>query len=113
VNKALGREGMPMLMLRDDRYAVAVADAFSRITAGTRIGVCTLQLGVNAADMQYACAGLARTGDCHRCPIWKRFVSGDGHRRAPAANASGRPAYFVFVRCQYPVNGQWVGRSSE
>jgi acetolactate synthase I/II/III large subunit len=60
VNNALGREGMPMLMLRDDRYAVAVADAFSRITAGTRIGVCTFQGGVNAAGMQYAYAGLAQ-----------------------------------------------------
>ena len=29
VNNALGREGVPMLMMRDDRYAVAVADAFS------------------------------------------------------------------------------------
>jgi thiamine pyrophosphate-dependent acetolactate synthase large subunit-like protein len=60
VNNALGREGIPMLMLRDDRYAVAVADAFSRITAGTRIGVCTFQGGVNAAGMQYAYAGLAQ-----------------------------------------------------
>jgi thiamine pyrophosphate-dependent acetolactate synthase large subunit-like protein len=60
VNNALGREGMPMLMLRDDRYAVAVADAFSRITAGTRIGVCTFQGGVNAAGLQYAYAGLAQ-----------------------------------------------------
>jgi thiamine pyrophosphate-dependent acetolactate synthase large subunit-like protein len=60
VNNALGREDIPMLMLRDDRYAVAVADAFSRITAGTRIGVCTFQGGVNAAGMQYAYAGLAQ-----------------------------------------------------
>src|ERR1700682_5182487 len=52
VNNALGREGVPMLMMRDDRYAVAVADAFSRITAGTRIGVCTFQGGVNAAGMR-------------------------------------------------------------
>ena len=34
-------------------------------------------------------------------------------RRALAANASGRPAYIEFVCCQYPVYGQWVGRSSE
>jgi acetolactate synthase-1/2/3 large subunit len=60
VNNALGREGVPMLMMRDDRYAVAVADAFSRITAGKRIGVCTFQGGVNAAGMQYAYAGLAQ-----------------------------------------------------
>jgi acetolactate synthase-1/2/3 large subunit len=60
VNNALGREGVPMLMMRDDRYAVAVADAFSRITAGKHIGVCTFQGGVNAAGMQYAYAGLAQ-----------------------------------------------------
>ena len=28
VNNALGREGVPMLMMRDDRYAVAVADEY-------------------------------------------------------------------------------------
>src|SRR5215212_6577090 len=60
VNNALGREGVPMLMMRDDRYAVAVADAFSRITGGSRIGVCTFQGGVNAVGMQYAYAGLAQ-----------------------------------------------------
>jgi hypothetical protein len=32
VNDTLGRKGVPMLMMRDDRYAVAVADAFSRLT---------------------------------------------------------------------------------
>jgi thiamine pyrophosphate-dependent acetolactate synthase large subunit-like protein len=60
VNNALGKEGVPLLMMRDDRYAVAVADAFSRITAGNRIGVCTFQGGVNAAGMQYAYAGMAQ-----------------------------------------------------
>lgn len=60
VNNALGREGVPMIMMRDDRYAVAVADAFSRITAGDRIGVCTVQGGVNAAGIQVAYAGLAQ-----------------------------------------------------
>src|SRR4051794_24534592 len=65
VNNALGREGVPMLMMRDDCYAVAVADAFSRIAGGSqgggsRIGVCTFQGGVNAAGMQYAYAGMAQ-----------------------------------------------------
>lgn len=60
VNNALGREGIPLVMMRDDRYAVALADAFSRITAGKQIGVCTFQGGVNAAGMQYAYAGLAQ-----------------------------------------------------
>ncbi len=60
VNNALGREGVPMVMMRDDRYAVAVADAYSRITGGSRIGVCTVQGGVNAAGLQVAYAGLAQ-----------------------------------------------------
>ena len=60
VNNALGKEGIPIVMMRDDRYAVAVADAYSRITAGNRIGVCTFQGGVNAAGMQYAYAGMAQ-----------------------------------------------------
>ncbi|MCB1739680.1 MAG: hypothetical protein KDK91_04870 [Gammaproteobacteria bacterium] len=60
VNNALGREGVPMIMMRDDRYAIALADAFSRVTAGERIGVCTVQGGVNAAGLQVAYAGLAQ-----------------------------------------------------
>ena len=38
-------------------------------------------------------------------------------RRALDVNKSGRPAYiefiFEFICCQYPVYGQWVGRSAE
>jgi thiamine pyrophosphate-dependent acetolactate synthase large subunit-like protein len=49
-----------MVMMRDDRYAVAVADAFSRIMGGTKIGVCTFQGGVNAAGLQVAFAGMAQ-----------------------------------------------------
>jgi acetolactate synthase-1/2/3 large subunit len=60
VNNALGRENVPMLMMRDDRYAIAVADAFSRITGGKKIGVATVQGGVNAAGLQVAYAGLAQ-----------------------------------------------------
>lgn len=60
VNNALGREGVPLVMMRDDRYAIALADGFSRATAGERIGVCTVQGGVNAAGIQVAYAGLAQ-----------------------------------------------------
>ena len=60
VNNALGREGVPMVMMRDDRYAIALADGYSRVTAGDRIGVCTVQGGVNAAGIQVAYAGLAQ-----------------------------------------------------
>jgi len=60
VNNALGREGVKLLMMRDDRYAIALSDAYSRITAGKKIGVCTVQGGVNAAGLQVAYAGLAQ-----------------------------------------------------
>ncbi len=60
VNNALGREGIPIVMMRDDRYAVALADAYSRINAGSKIGVCTFQGGVNAAGLQVAYAGMAQ-----------------------------------------------------
>ena len=60
INNAVGREGIPLVMMRDDRYAVALADAFSRINAGSRIGVATFQGGVNAAGLQVAYAGMAQ-----------------------------------------------------
>ncbi len=60
VNNAFGREGLKLLMMRDDRYAVGVADAFSRINNGNRIGVCTFSGGINAAGAQVAYAGVAQ-----------------------------------------------------
>ena len=33
--------------------------------------------------------------------------------RRALPKASGRPVYIEFVCCQYPVCGQWVGRSTE
>ena len=39
VNNALGEEGVPILMMGEERFAVAVADGFSRVTAGKQIGV--------------------------------------------------------------------------
>lgn len=32
VNNALGREGVPMIVMRDDHYAVALADNYSLVT---------------------------------------------------------------------------------
>jgi thiamine pyrophosphate-dependent acetolactate synthase large subunit-like protein len=60
VNNALGQEGVPMLMMRDERYAVAVADAFSRVTGGRQIGVCTVMGGINPAGLQIATGALAQ-----------------------------------------------------
>jgi acetolactate synthase-1/2/3 large subunit len=54
VNNALGEEGVPILMMGEERFAVAVADAFSRVTAGKHIGVCTIMANLNAAGIQMA-----------------------------------------------------------
>jgi acetolactate synthase-1/2/3 large subunit len=60
VNNALGAEEVPILMMREERYAVAVADAFSRATGGKQIGVCTLMGGLNAAGIQMAYGAVAQ-----------------------------------------------------
>ena len=60
VNNALGQEGVPMLMMRDERYAAAVADAFSRVTCGKQIGVCTVMGGINPAGLHVAYSALAQ-----------------------------------------------------
>ncbi len=60
VNNAFGREGLNLLMTRDDRYAVAIADAYSRVNNGDRIGVCTFSGGINAAGAQVAYSGIAQ-----------------------------------------------------
>jgi thiamine pyrophosphate-dependent acetolactate synthase large subunit-like protein len=60
VNNALGDEGVPLVMMRDERYTVALADAFSRVTGGKRIGVCTIMGGINAAALQMAYGAVAQ-----------------------------------------------------
>ncbi len=60
INNALGEEGIPIIMMRDERYTVAVADAFSRITGGKKIGVCTVMGAVNAAGLQMAYGAIAQ-----------------------------------------------------
>ena len=54
VNNALGEEGVPILMMGEERFAVAVADGYSRVTCGKRIGVCTVMSNLNAAGIQMA-----------------------------------------------------------
>jgi acetolactate synthase-1/2/3 large subunit len=60
VNNSFGKEGIKLLMMRDDRYAVSVADAFSRVNNGNKIGVCTFSGGINAAGEQVAYSGIAQ-----------------------------------------------------
>jgi acetolactate synthase-1/2/3 large subunit len=60
VNNALGEEGVPILMMGEERFAVAVADAFSRVTCGRQIGVCTVMANLNAAGIQMAYGAVAQ-----------------------------------------------------
>ena len=60
VNNALGEEGVPILMMGEERFAVAVADAFSRVACGKRIGVCTVMANLNAAGIQMAYGAIAQ-----------------------------------------------------
>ncbi len=55
LNNDIGDEGgLPLIMMRDERYGVAVADAYSRLGDGKRFGVCTLQGGINCAGLEYS-----------------------------------------------------------
>jgi thiamine pyrophosphate-dependent acetolactate synthase large subunit-like protein len=49
INQACGDEGVPNFMVRTERYAVAVADGFSRVSNGKRFGVCSVMGGLNVA----------------------------------------------------------------
>ena len=61
VNNAVGDEGqIPLIMMRDERYGVAVADAFSRLSDGKKFGVCTLQGGTNCAGLEYGMGAMAQ-----------------------------------------------------
>jgi len=59
-NNACGDEGVYNFMVRDERYAVAVADGFSRVSNGKRFGVCSVMGGLNAAGTQMAYGALAQ-----------------------------------------------------
>src|SRR5438552_3518410 len=47
-------------MMGEERFAVAVADAFSRVTSGKQIGACTVMAGLNAAGIQMAYGAVAQ-----------------------------------------------------
>ena len=60
VNNALGEEGVRILMMGEERFAVAVADAYSRVNCGRKIGVCTVMSNLNAAGIQMAYGAIAQ-----------------------------------------------------
>jgi thiamine pyrophosphate-dependent acetolactate synthase large subunit-like protein len=61
INNAIGEDGdIDLFMVRDERYAVAVADAYSRLMNGKAFGVCTVMGGVNAAGVEMAYGAMAQ-----------------------------------------------------
>ncbi len=60
INNACGEEGVKNLMMRTDRFAVAVADGFSRCSDGKRFGVCSVQGGLNPVGAHMAYSALAQ-----------------------------------------------------
>ncbi|MCL4535464.1 MAG: thiamine pyrophosphate-binding protein [Bacteroidetes bacterium] len=60
VNNSLGEEKVPIVMMREERFAAAIADGFSRVTGGKNIGVFTVMGGVNAAGLQMAYGAIAQ-----------------------------------------------------
>ncbi|MCX6656325.1 MAG: thiamine pyrophosphate-binding protein, partial [Candidatus Bathyarchaeota archaeon] len=57
---ACGEEEMPLIMVRTERFAVAVADAFGRASNGKKIGVSAVMGGLNAAGTEMAYGALAQ-----------------------------------------------------
>jgi acetolactate synthase I/II/III large subunit len=100
VNNALGEEGVPILMMGEERYAVAVADAFSRLTGGQRIGVCTVMGGVNAAGIQMAFGAVAQAWE-DSSPV---LVIAECLSRGDNTST-----HFDMARTFQPVT-KWVGR---
>jgi len=59
LNNDIGDEGgIPLIMMRDERYGVAIADAYSRLGDRKRFGVCTLQGHLNCAGLEYGTGAL-------------------------------------------------------
>ena len=106
VNNALGEEGVPILMMGEERFAVAVADGFSRVTCGKQIGVCTVMANLNAAGIQMAYGAIAQAWE-DSSPLLV-IAEGVGAGREPAhALRHGRG-----VQVGHQVGGQGRPRRS-
>ena len=100
VNNALGEEGMCILMMGEERFAVAVADAFSRVTCGTQIGVCTVMSNLNAAGIQMAYGAIAQAWE-DSSPL---LVITEG-----VGQGASRHTHFDIAEAFRPVT-KWVGK---
>ena len=101
VNNALGEEGVPILMMGEERFAVAVADGFSRVTSGKRIGVCTVMANLNAAGIQMAYGAIAQAWE-DSSPL---LVIAEG-----VGQGASRHTHFDMAEAFRPVT-KWVARS--
>lgn len=100
VNNALGEEGVPILMMGEERFAVAVADAFSRVTCGKRIGACTIMANLNAAGIQMAYGAIAQAWE-DSSPL---LVITEG-----VGQGAGRHTHFDMAQALASVT-KWVGK---
>src|SRR5213594_800136 len=100
VNNALGEEGVPILMMGEERFAVAVADAFSRVTCGKQIGVCTIMANLNAAGIQMAFGAIGQAWE-DSSPI---LVITEG-----VGQGASRHTHFDMAEALKPVT-KWVGK---
>jgi len=100
VNNALGEEGVRILMMGEERFAVAVADAYSRVTCGTRIGVCTVMSNLNAAGIQMAYGAIAQAWE-DSSPL---LVITEG-----VGQGASRHTHFDIAAALKPVT-KWVGK---
>jgi acetolactate synthase I/II/III large subunit len=99
VNNALGEEGVPILMMGEERFAVAVADAFSRVTCGQKIGVCTVMANLNAAGIQMAYGAIGQAWE-DSSPL---LVITEG-----VSQGASRHTHFDMADALRPVT-KWVG----
>ena len=99
VNNALGEEELPILMMGEERFAVAVADAYSRVTCGQKIGVCTVMSNLNAAGIQMAFGAVAQAWE-DSSPV---LVITEG-----VSQGASRHTHFNIAEAFRPVT-KWVG----
>lgn len=100
VNNALGEEGVRILMMGEERFAVAVADAYSRVNCGRKIGVCTVMSNLNAAGIQMAYGAIAQAWE-DSSPM---LVITEG-----VGQGASRHTHFDIAEALRPVT-KWVGK---
>ncbi|MEK7875489.1 MAG: thiamine pyrophosphate-dependent enzyme [Pseudomonadota bacterium] len=100
VNNALGEEGVRILMMGEERFAVAVADGYSRVTCGKQIGVCTVMSNLNAAGIQMAFGAIAQAWE-DSSPV---LVITEG-----VGQGANQHTHFDIAQAFRPVT-KWVGK---